>query len=84
MAGVGIFFTVNTSDTSHTTREHNFVFQLVKGVVAMGRNKSKRFVQQGKVAVEKHDERIPYHLTYAEAEANKLSSKVEDSSLGGI
>ncbi|MEL3973078.1 hypothetical protein AAEO50_12400 [Rossellomorea oryzaecorticis] len=50
----------------------------------MGRNKSRRFVQQGKIAVEKHDERIPYHLTYAEAEANKLSSKVEDSSLGGI
>lgn len=61
-----------------------FVFKLVKGVVAVGRNKSKRFVQQGKVAVEKHDERIPYHLTYAEAEANKLSSKAEDSSLGGI
>ncbi|OIU72529.1 hypothetical protein BHE18_07880 [Rossellomorea aquimaris] len=60
------------------------MFKLVKGVVAVGRNKSKRFVQQGKVAVAKHDERIPYHLTYAEAEANKLSSKVEDSSLGGI
>jgi hypothetical protein len=84
MAGMGIFFTVNNSVISHTTREHIFVFKLVKGVVAVGRNKSKRFVQQGKVAVEKHDERIPYHLTYAEAEANKLSSKVEDSSLGGI
>ncbi|WP_171050840.1 hypothetical protein [Bacillus sp. BHET2] len=40
----------------------------------MGRNKSKRFVQQGKIAVSKHDERIPYHLTYAEAEAKKLAS----------
>ena len=50
----------------------------------LGRNKSKRFVQQGKNAVSKHDERIPYHLTYAEAEAKKLSSNVEDSSLGGM
>ncbi|WP_172655622.1 hypothetical protein [Rossellomorea aquimaris] len=43
----------------------------------MGRNKSKRFVQQGKIAVTKHDERIPYHLTYAEAEAKKLASHGE-------
>ncbi|WP_010171529.1 hypothetical protein [Bacillus coahuilensis] len=45
-------------------------------------NKSKRFVQQGKVTVNKHDEKIPYHLTYAEAEALKLQN-VHDSSLGG-
>ncbi|WP_170137256.1 hypothetical protein [Falsibacillus pallidus] len=47
------------------------------------RNKSKRFVQQGKDTVNQHDMRIPYHLTYAEAEAQKLEN-VEKSSLGGI
>ncbi|GLI85961.1 MULTISPECIES: hypothetical protein [Rossellomorea] len=47
----------------------------------MGRNKSKRFVQQGKNAVSKHDERIPYHLTYAEAEARKLSNTPYDGGL---
>lgn len=47
------------------------------------RNKSKRFVQQGADAVSKHDERIPYHMTYAEAEAQKLAN-VKESSLGGI
>ncbi|EDL62772.1 MULTISPECIES: hypothetical protein [Bacillaceae] len=46
-------------------------------------NKSKRFVQQGKDAVSKHDDRIPYHSTLAEAEAKKLEN-VENSSLGGI
>ena len=54
------------------------------GGIAMGkRNKSKRFVQQGVDTVSKHDERIPYHMTYAEAEAQKMSN-VRDSSLGGI
>ncbi|MDQ0268773.1 hypothetical protein [Cytobacillus purgationiresistens] len=47
------------------------------------RNKSKRFVQQGADTVSKHDERIPYHSTYAEAEAEKLKN-VNESSLGGI
>jgi hypothetical protein len=59
--------------------------KLVKGVVVLGRSrssKSRRFVQQGKDAVSKHDDRIPYHLTYAEAEAKKLSN-VHESSLGG-
>ncbi len=51
---------------------------------AMGkRNKSKRFVQQGVDAVSKHDDRIPYHTTYAEAEAQKMAN-VKESSLGGI
>ncbi len=52
----------------------------------MGRSrssKSRRFTQQGKIAVAQHDQRIPYHLTYAEAEEQKLA-KVEESSLGGI
>jgi hypothetical protein len=54
------------------------------GGIAMGkRNKSKRFVQQGVDTVSKHDERIPYHMTYAEAEAQKMAN-VRDSSLGGI
>jgi hypothetical protein len=47
------------------------------------RNKSKRFVQQGKDTVSKHAERIPYHMTYADAEAQKMSN-VQESSLGGI
>jgi hypothetical protein len=54
-------------------------------VVVLGRSrssKSRRFVQQGKEAVSKHDDRIPYHLTYAEAEAKKISN-VQESSLGG-
>jgi hypothetical protein len=54
------------------------------GGIAMGkRNKSKRFVQQGVDTVSKHDERIPYHMTYAEAEAQKMAN-VRESSLGGI
>jgi hypothetical protein len=47
------------------------------------RNKSKRFVQQGKDTVSKHAEKIPYHMTYAEAEAQKMANEHE-SSLGGI
>ncbi|MBB5325104.1 hypothetical protein HNQ34_002203 [Anoxybacillus tepidamans] len=46
------------------------------------RNKSKRFVQQSVDAIEKHDERIPYHMTYAEAEERKAKQAVE-MSLGG-
>jgi hypothetical protein len=47
------------------------------------RNKSKRFVQKSANSVSKHDERIPYHMTYSEAEAQKLKN-VNESSLGGI
>ncbi|RAK19571.1 hypothetical protein B0I26_106196 [Anoxybacillus vitaminiphilus] len=46
------------------------------------RSKSKRFIQQSVDTVEKHDERIPYHMTYAEAEERKAKQAVE-SSLGG-
>lgn len=50
----------------------------------MGRsNKSKRFVQQGKDSVTKHSERIPYHTTYAEAEARKMANDPELTG-GGI
>ncbi|MBO9128667.1 hypothetical protein [Bacillus sp. 165] len=45
------------------------------------KNKSKRFVQQGSDAVMKHDEKIPYHLTLAQAEARKEQN---NSTLGGI
>ena len=49
----------------------------------MGRSsKSKRFVQQGAATVSKHDDRIPYHTTYAEAEAQKMRN-VRESSYGG-
>jgi hypothetical protein len=47
------------------------------------RTGSRRFVQQGVDAVTKHAERIPYHMTYAEAEAQKMRN-VKNSSLGGI
>ncbi|WP_251554350.1 hypothetical protein [Neobacillus muris] len=46
-------------------------------------NKSRRFVQQGKDSINKHAERIPYHMTYAEAEAQKMAN-VHSSSPGGI
>lgn len=46
------------------------------------RNKSKRFVQQGKDIVTKHDERFPYHSTLSESEAHK--NKTDDTPLGGI
>jgi len=39
----------------------------------MGRSsKSKRFVKQGVNVVNKHAEKIPYHMTYLEAEVRKL------------
>jgi len=44
---------------------------------------SRRFIQQGVDSVSKHSQRIPYHTTYAEAEAQKMAN-VKDSSLGGI
>ncbi|GAA0314613.1 hypothetical protein GCM10008967_01410 [Bacillus carboniphilus] len=47
------------------------------------RNRSKRFIQQNKTSVSKHDERFPYERTYAEAEAKKMEN-VHNSSLGGI
>ncbi|MED1202495.1 hypothetical protein [Heyndrickxia acidicola] len=47
------------------------------------RNKSKRFVQQGKDAVTKHAEQFPYRSTYAEAEARQIDF-MKESSLGGI
>lgn len=47
------------------------------------RNKSKRFVQQGVDSVSKHDERIPFHMTYAEAESYKMAN-VKESTHGGI
>lgn len=48
----------------------------------MGRsNKSKRFVKQGTDAVQLHDQRIPYHMTLAEAE--QLKAKQNHSSSPG-
>jgi len=48
----------------------------------MGRSsKSKRFIKHAADAVQKHAERIPYHMTYAEAEARKLRN--ESSPLEG-
>ncbi|WP_216772205.1 hypothetical protein [Metabacillus halosaccharovorans] len=47
------------------------------------RNKSKRFVQQGKDTVTKHDERFPYHSTLSESEQQKMN-KTDDSMLGGF
>lgn len=52
----------------------------------MGSGKSRRFIQQGKNAVALHDERIPYHLTMAEAEeqVSRKQEQAEDLSLGGF
>ncbi|WP_164502878.1 hypothetical protein [Metabacillus mangrovi] len=52
----------------------------------MGRGKSRRFVHQGKNAVAQHDERIPYHLTMAEAEqeAERKHDQADQTSLGGF
>lgn len=59
-------------------------FKQAREGFAMGKsNKSKRFVQYSVNTVSKHDERIPYHSTYAEAEAQKMAN-VKKSSLGGI
>lgn len=78
---------MNNPPFEHTIIEAALLFQSKLehiGGIRMGkRNKSKRFVQQGKDTVSKHDERIPYHLTYAEAEAQKMAN-VHESSLGGI
>lgn len=55
-----------------------------KGTCRVGkRNKSKRFVQQGADAVYKHDECIPYHMTYEEAERRK-AEKADHTNLGGF
>lgn len=55
----------------------------LRGAFSMGkRNKSKRFVQQGKDTVTKHDERFPYRTTLSESEDRK--ARQADNSLGGI
>jgi hypothetical protein len=58
-------------------------YSFLEGIRMGKRNKSKRFVQQGVDTVSKHAARIPYHMTYAEAEAYKMSN-VKESSSGGI
>jgi hypothetical protein len=78
---------MNNLQLEHTIFEAAVLFQSKLehiGGIRMGkRNKSKRFVQQGVDTVSKHAERIPYHMTYAEAEAQKMAN-VHESSLGGI
>ncbi|MEK4029662.1 MULTISPECIES: hypothetical protein [Bacillaceae] len=52
------------------------------------RNKSKRFVQQGKDSVTQHAERFPYRTTYSEAEEKRFSTENTadnpDVTLGGV
>ncbi len=62
------------------TASHSFL----EGIRMGKRNKSKRFVQQGVDTVSKHAERIPYHMTYAEAEAYKMANAKESSPGGGL
>ncbi len=51
----------------------------------MGRsNKSKRFVKQGADTVQLHDQRIPYHMTLAEAEQLKAKQNYSSSPGGRI
>ncbi|WLR42925.1 hypothetical protein LC087_01460 [Bacillus carboniphilus] len=46
-------------------------------------NKSKRFIQQSKDSINKHDERFPYQMTYSDSEERK-SEEVDKFSLGGF
>lgn len=84
-----IVFLFETGNNEHTIIEaaiqlfHPSMLLILEGFRMGKRNKSKRFVQQGVDAVSKHDDRIPYHMTYAEAEAQKMAN-VKESSLGGI
>ncbi|WP_175384459.1 hypothetical protein [Bacillus sp. FJAT-27225] len=48
----------------------------------MGR-RSRRFVKQGSDSVERHSQRIPYHMTFAEAEERKLANARENAN-GGL
>jgi hypothetical protein len=57
---------------------------IYKGGINMGKsNKSKRFIQQGKNAITKYDERFPYRMTYAEAEERK-NEEIENITRGGF
>ncbi|KIL47450.1 hypothetical protein [Jeotgalibacillus campisalis] len=50
-------------------------------------SKSKRFTQQGKNAVAQHDQRIPYHSTYAESAKSRSDigpDAIKDPTLGGF
>lgn len=38
------------------------------------KSRSKRFIQQGKDALDKHAERFPYRMTFAEAEVRKMAN----------
>ncbi|MDQ0224185.1 hypothetical protein [Metabacillus niabensis] len=48
------------------------------------RNKSKRFFQQSKDTVSKHDERFPYHTTLSEAEERRANQAIGSSQIGEI
>ncbi|KGX92669.1 competence protein [Pontibacillus halophilus JSM 076056 = DSM 19796] len=45
------------------------------------KSKSKRFVQQGKDSVKKHDERFPYRNTFSNVEKDEQQN--DDFSVGG-
>lgn len=47
-------------------------------------NKSKRFVKYGADAVQLHDQRIPYHMTLAEAEQLKAKQHTPASPGGRL
>lgn len=46
------------------------------------KSKSKRFVQQGKDAVKKHDERFPYREVFSEVERKREES--DNHTVGGF
>ncbi|WP_212029862.1 hypothetical protein [Metabacillus lacus] len=53
----------------------------------MGRSsKSRRFVKQGADSVMLHDQKFPYHMTYAEAEEQRERKQetATQTSLGGF
>ncbi|MCD5324711.1 MULTISPECIES: hypothetical protein [Pontibacillus] len=46
------------------------------------KSKSKRFVQQGRDSVKKHDERFPYKQTFADVE--RTGEEDDHNSIGGL
>lgn len=61
---------ISIMEFAHPSIER-LIVQIKFGGILMG-SKSRRFVKQSVNAINKHAEKIPYHMTYAEAEARKM------------
>ncbi len=40
-------------------------------------SKSKRFAKQSRDSISKHGERFPYHMTFSEAERQRMNAHIE-------